>query len=86
MAKNFQTFLFDEIMKYSRTYLENKFAHAVLDNEADYEVRELVDNAICDIDTVIWNYCSKIDNVIEEQNNIHFKDKEYIVRGLVNYE
>ena len=86
MAKNFQTFLLDEIFDKSRIYLENKYSSAILEDEAELKLEELVNDAIGNIDDLLLSYCSKIDDIVKEQNDIYFGDKDYIERGLVNYE
>lgn len=85
MAKNFQSFLLNEIENYSKTYLKNKYSYAILDDDAEVELEELVNDASSDIEEVLRDYSSKIDNVIEEQNEIHFKKKDY-VEGELCYE
>lgn len=75
----------NEIENYSKTYLKNKYSYAILDDDAEVELEELVNDASSDIEEVLRDYSSKIDNVIEEQNEIHFKKKDY-VEGELCYE
>lgn len=84
--KNFQTFLLDEIEKYSKLYLENKYKNALLEDDAEIELNQLVDDTAFEIDKILYASASKIDNIIEEQNQLHFGDNDYVVGRIVNYE